>query len=54
MGLPSVVAINGSNEIIIDGQILLAPVKNTTELHDDAEIKEGLGFYSHSNATPEQ
>ena len=49
MGLPSVVTnINGSNEIIIDGQNgVIVPVKNTTELHDAMmKMMSDSDFYS--------
>ena len=49
MGLPSVVTnINGSNEIIIDGQNgVIVPVKNNTELHDAMlKMRSDSDFYS--------
>ncbi|RBN49493.1 glycosyltransferase family 4 protein [Flavobacterium psychrolimnae] len=50
MGLPSIVTnINGSNEIIINGQNgVIVPVKNTTELHDAMmKMMSDCDFYSH-------
>lgn len=50
MGLPSIVTnINGSNEIIINGQNgVIVPVKNTTELHDAMmKMMNDCDFYSH-------
>jgi glycosyltransferase involved in cell wall biosynthesis len=50
MGLPSIVTnINGSNEIIIDGQNgVIVPVKNPTELHDAMmKMMSNSDFYSH-------
>ncbi len=49
MGLPSIVTnINGSNEIIINGQNgVIVPVKNTTELHDAMlKMMSDFDFYS--------
>ena len=50
MGLPSIVTnINGSNEIIINGQNgVIVPIKNTAELYDAMlKMMSDFDFYSH-------